>query len=1199
MRAPARGAVALLLCIQQLILPSLGPAAAQELDKLTGSEQSRGSEQSQKCDRSWLQRRRHDRHAERLDWNRQRVQRPWIVGMEVGQPSVWSLAQAHYLLANVHEAGRALRLARLTEDALDPNRVNAARLEILRTLLGLEAQFDESVRVKNRAEIDNFEDKQALRAEARAALPAREAELRKLDRELLELELRAASLKKEDQLADAARGMRPANPEEARRKVEIAALDKEIEIKSARRTNLQTEITSLRQTASAEVAAPAVTTAGPEAGQANATFPAASALDGFVTKFLAETASSPTVAASIALDNYLGMQYEIVAKQLTLLRDEVGPEERVIFLELPASVYTTDKWADGYVAQVEWRVSRYFEKEPDEDVKRKFLCEDLEKSNRSAISILQALNRLPGTRISPDRAEKEECLERVRARAVLETMSDLASWPGAEEEVRQAVGDVLAYMRRADDERVADIAGESLRRTGMQDRHRKEVLDELARRMEPDQERAGEPTQAEMPYPITLAMLVEQDKRERNRDAIRKKEQCLATADRDEKARGQEEERCLEGVRRRRNVQVQETGKCLGTASLLLTEEARCEEEEKCRETATLQEEDASREEAQCRKRAEDQGEAIGFQKDLCLEEAWRQEGAGQKNGQVAEEPFATPLPPDDLLVCRDSEDLRRRQVRTLEIIPRQSALNVNEHHATTRNTGVTGLFKWLSGFGAKVSYQQQREQYEKVLQQEVFASGFGKGDTRFGWLFGPLPGSKRIAPGQRTTYAVLAVPKNTLALEVEAIGRAFKRYDSPEEGTVVEYGKFLVRVPGERTERLWVDGIDYVPVETGKGSVTAVLSGNYFSPQVGVLVNGVPLKAARSIARVAGEEPRRQPGDGIEGEFEIPNSRQMVLSFAMPSGYVGTPIITLVTPERSTAINFFPLTINHSKSPWSLQARSRFEPMFLPAFKLQEELEEVSSADCKPPEGKGYVLYRLNGSGLRRNAEVAVEDNALKSVFWKRQICKKELKEGEENGAAFQESTGSYLLLFKKPSTKRWKVGYRALTRQGLDERSFTYRLPAEAGFTHQLRHYHFNRTWGPTGTAEVDLSFKIPGKLACAMVCLEDLPKSEGCRGDKPAGCQLVPSAGCGFARADQSGAYRIRCLVGGEGEKEKAERDFISIRVEAEPEKKNQDDEGAKADKGPKKEEEKNPEFFADIHLPVVPHVDNVMNDGTDAP
>ena len=39
--------------------------------------------------------------------------------------------------------------------------------------------------------------------------------------------------------------------------------------------------------------------------------------------FTKDVAKNPRLAATVKLDNYIQMQYELLAKQLTLLRDEV------------------------------------------------------------------------------------------------------------------------------------------------------------------------------------------------------------------------------------------------------------------------------------------------------------------------------------------------------------------------------------------------------------------------------------------------------------------------------------------------------------------------------------------------------------------------------------------------------------------------------------------------------------------------------------------------------------------------------------------------------------------------------------------------------------------------------------------------------------------------------------------------------------
>lgn len=59
------------------------------------------------------------------------------ITMVIGRPNIWSLGQAHYLLANLRNTNRALSV---TSPQLNPNSINGARLNVLRTLLGVEAQ---------------------------------------------------------------------------------------------------------------------------------------------------------------------------------------------------------------------------------------------------------------------------------------------------------------------------------------------------------------------------------------------------------------------------------------------------------------------------------------------------------------------------------------------------------------------------------------------------------------------------------------------------------------------------------------------------------------------------------------------------------------------------------------------------------------------------------------------------------------------------------------------------------------------------------------------------------------------------------------------------------------------------------------------------------------------------------------------------
>jgi hypothetical protein len=484
------------------------------------------------------------------------------------------------------------------------------------------------------------------------------------------------------------------------------------------------------------------------------------------------------------------------------------------------------------------------------------------------------------------------------------------------------------------------------------------------------------------------------------------------------------------------------------------------------------------------------------------------------------------------------------KPIRTIEIIPRQSALNINEYQGTTSNTGILGLLKLLSGFGAQVNYQRQHEVYQNLLQQEVYASGFGKGREEFGWTFGPLPGSKRIAPGQRTTYAVLVVPKNAQAIQIEATGWAFPRSDSPVDSDRIASTRFLISIPSEATNRFWIDSVGYITVLKGR-TVTVLIKGSNFSPQLGALVNGITLKKSLSIARVGSNEEDLTFSDtGVRGEFELINSGTLALRFSMGKDFVGTPIITLVTPERTDSINGLPLWINRQKQ--SLDQAALREPMFSEDFKIDTSLEEaffpsvgsgrkdydeIQKALRRCTPGDGYGLYRLTGTGLRPDADIAINDTALKFTKFSEIV-----REGFcENGVAFtdpratQENTHSYLLYFKNPGTSKWKVRYRQPTRLSFDELRFDNVLPAAASFKVELRNYRFNRA---REVGEADLTLSFPKNLAEMPEVKASFALADG---------ELKE---CGPVKRDQDGNYRAHCEIPAE----KGERDFVSFEVRA---------------------------------------------------
>jgi hypothetical protein len=716
--------------------------------------------------------------------------------IHVGTPAVWSLGQAHYLLAKMQRNNLELETNKPDKNALDPNAINATKIQILKSLLDIEAQFSEKIGVENRTALDEFKDKLNRRSEARADLERKQAELDDLDRDLRKLNIQLAQMETEytqvktererpkPDPSDSSKNLPTPPPGDAENKLQqdIAVLKERIKGRDKERSKVADEVKALETKANADVSKPSLSEVSLGSG---ASLPDTSTFIKDRIKKVVDGMSDPRFAASIALDNFIGMQYEIIAKQLTLLRDEVGPDERIVFLELPSSVYSVACKGDDHVAQVQWEVTQYYD----------------DPTLKGIISF--------GGWAPKVQTEDEENLE--------------------------SVGTYI-YLR-----------------------------DEMIKQIEDDKKSAA--------------------KRQKDGDKTKADEPV-----------------------------------------------------DWC--TSTLRN--------------------------------WR---------------------------CAKSSN-----VRAVDIIPRQSALNINEVQSTVSQRNFLGVMKLLLGFGLRVNYQRQQELYEQYLQQEVFAAGFGKGRNAFGWTFGPQPGTKRVTPGVRTTYAALVIPRTASLLRLKAIGAAFHRKEAPDliDRAIPTYkhssdhdvfeDEFAVIIPNEKTERFDINTMHYTPARKGE-PVSVVIKGSYFSPQAGILVDGVPLVKSLSLGNTATSSAiNDQPGTGIRGQYELVSSRELVMKFTMPDNYVGTPNITLVTPEKSSALNFLTMRINEHTPKTTLRDLVVTEPMFMPTFSLQEKLFDLRD----DPEDSSYRLALLKGTGLRRKAEVWVNGKKLyffRRIEWERAVIREYFK--------------------------------------------------------------------------------------------------------------------------------------------------------------------------------------------------------------
>src|SRR5258708_71658 len=242
------------------------------------------------------------------------------VRIRLGEPSIWSLEQAHYLLESARK--RNLSLRGTSPDKLDPNAVNGARFDFLRTMLSVQGEFDQKVGVDN--------------ANAVATRPAVDAKIASIQKDI------GALNKQRDALT--------------------------MQLQNAITTDAITVITTKRDDIDKQIAGKQDDLAK-LAGSKTLTLPGtgdkptliAPSMTDTITKLWSDLPADyrlPKLTASQQLDNHVGFGYELISKQLTQLRDEVGPGRRVVFLEMPQSIDGVPGKAKNHWAQSWWQVSQ-------------------------------------------------------------------------------------------------------------------------------------------------------------------------------------------------------------------------------------------------------------------------------------------------------------------------------------------------------------------------------------------------------------------------------------------------------------------------------------------------------------------------------------------------------------------------------------------------------------------------------------------------------------------------------------------------------------------------------------------------------------------------------------------------------------------------------------------------------------------------
>ena len=261
------------------------------------------------------------------------------IKVTLGEPNVWSLEQAHYLLEQRFARNQGLRPREPLPDDLDPNAINGNRFQALRQLVTGGVGFDQQLSVQNSAA------RRRLNLDSSSFESNRAAQVNSLQRQKTLA----------DQIAQLGQQKLTA--------AQSGAADGVLKSFDTAIAGLQSQLDAEKRDAdriSASLNAVPTDLKSAEAPKAEmAPFPSAFA-DLLKDKL---SFGDPKLQASVALDNYINFQTELLMKQVTLLRDATPPDRRIIFVEFPQSFQVA---GDSFlhrvrdrVVKIQWRFHSY------------------------------------------------------------------------------------------------------------------------------------------------------------------------------------------------------------------------------------------------------------------------------------------------------------------------------------------------------------------------------------------------------------------------------------------------------------------------------------------------------------------------------------------------------------------------------------------------------------------------------------------------------------------------------------------------------------------------------------------------------------------------------------------------------------------------------------------------------------------------
>lgn len=367
------------------------------------------------------------------------------VYVDIGSPRYWTLDDAHYLLAGMHERTRDITLQTLS--GLDPNEFNSSKITEVQSLLKVSASYDEFSAAKNELELKKLEEVQEQNISAKQDVQEIEEKLSVLRDDHLASIIAESESQSEIDIITANRDYETSKI--SRLKEELTSIDTSIiaagdsdtselkkrresvvedikkseenerkytlslneenakkknftsqkDAKNAEIDRLESELTS----AQGNVKDGSITLSPPQANLPTPpTVGSSSASSNVFLSAINEALNNknndigliPSLSVSERITNHIDSETELLARQLTLLRNEVNDDETVIFLELPHSIHSSSKSSANRNIQIEWVMESYckgdiiFDDEKPLDVDRPFLDAAQVKSLPGATGLL-------------------------------------------------------------------------------------------------------------------------------------------------------------------------------------------------------------------------------------------------------------------------------------------------------------------------------------------------------------------------------------------------------------------------------------------------------------------------------------------------------------------------------------------------------------------------------------------------------------------------------------------------------------------------------------------------------------------------------------------------------------------------------------------------------------------------------------------